>query len=60
MNKKYLNLICEGIKYGLIDSVIILDYLEKRLTTEHTEMNILETVRESCNILELLGQSIYH
>ncbi len=31
MNKKYLNLVCEGIKYGMIDSSIIMDYLEKRL-----------------------------
>ena len=23
-------------------------------------MNIMETVKESCSILELLGQSIYH
>lgn len=60
MNKKYLNLICEGVKYGIIDSFVILNYVEKRLTTEHTEMSVLETVREICNILELLGQGIYH
>ena len=51
MNKKYLNLLCEGIKYGLIDSVIVLDYIEKRIITEHTEMSVFEIIRESCSIL---------
>jgi hypothetical protein len=51
MNKKYLNLLCEGIKYGLIDSVIVLDYVEKRILTEHTEMSVFEIIRESCSIL---------
>ena len=60
MNRKYLNLLCEGIKYGLIDSIIILEYVEKRILTEHTEMSVFEIIRESCNILELLGQSVYH
>lgn len=31
---------CEGIKYGLIDSFVMLDYVEKRIRSEHTEMNV--------------------
>jgi hypothetical protein len=45
MNFKYLPMICEAIKYGMVKAQVVLDYVERRLTSKNGELNMLATLK---------------
>ena len=45
MNFKYLGIICEAIKYGMVSAGVLLDYVDRRLTSKNGELNMLATLK---------------